>query len=159
MLPDRRDEAGMRAAFRWQVPEFYNMAEAVCDRWAAIDPARLALLEISASGTVTPVSYGALRDRSNRLANVLSRKGVQRGDRVAILLPQSREVAEAHIALYKLGAIAVPLAVLFGIDALAYRLADHQRVRLGETGGNSSCFTFSRPHSLDRRAGSFRARL
>jgi len=124
MLPDRRDEAGLRAAFRWQVPEFYNMAEAVCDRWAAIDPARLALLEISASGTVTPVSYGALRDRSNRLANVLSRNGVQRGDRVAILLPQSREVAEAHIALYKLGAIAVPLAVLFGIDALAYRLAD-----------------------------------
>jgi acetyl-CoA synthetase len=44
------------------------------------------------------------------------------GDRVAILLPQSPEVAAAHIAIYKLGGIALPLATLFGVDALSYRL-------------------------------------
>src|SRR6185437_5791424 len=67
-------------------------------------------------------SYGALRETSNRLANVLAAHGVEAGDRVAILLPQCPEVAAAHIAIYKLGAIALPLAMLFGVDALSYRL-------------------------------------
>ena len=52
----------------------------------------------------------------------LRANGVKRGDRVAILLPQAPEVAAIHIAVYKLGAIALPLAVLFGTDAIAYRL-------------------------------------
>ena len=47
-----------------------------------------------------------------------------RGDRVAVLLPQTREAVAAHVAIYKLGAIAVPLASVFGVDALAYRLVD-----------------------------------
>src|SRR5207342_837527 len=49
---------------------------------------------------------------------------IVRGDRVAILLPQTPETAVAHIATYKLGAVAVPLAILFGVDALSYRLAN-----------------------------------
>jgi acetyl-CoA synthetase len=53
---------------------------------------------------------------------VLRAHGVARGDRVAILLPQMPEVAAAHIAIYKLAAVALPLAVLFGVDALKYRL-------------------------------------
>ena len=47
---------------------------------------------------------------------------MRRGDRVALLLPQSFETAIAHVAIYKLGAIAVPLALLFGVEALEYRL-------------------------------------
>ena len=47
-----------------------------------------------------------------------------RGDRVAILLPQMPAVAASHIAIYKLGAIALPLAMLFGLEAISYRLAD-----------------------------------
>src|SRR5262249_33712530 len=62
------------------------------------------------------------RDTSNRLANALVAHGVGRGDRVAILLPQAPEVAAIHVAIYKLGAIALPLASLFGVDALSYRL-------------------------------------
>src|SRR5258708_8348208 len=45
-----------------------------------------------------------------------------RGDRVAILLPQGPDVAVSHIAIYKLAAIALPLAMLFGVDAISYRL-------------------------------------
>jgi acetyl-CoA synthetase len=56
------------------------------------------------------------------LANGLRALGVRRGDRVALLLPQSFETAIAHIAIYKLGTIAVPLALLFGVEALEYRL-------------------------------------
>jgi len=123
-LPDIRDEKKLHAAFRWNIPERYNIGVAVCDIWAEREPDRLALLHVQDTGMVQPVTYGALRAQSNRLANLLVKSGIVRGERVAILLPQSREVAESHIAIYKMGGIALPLAVLFGTDALAYRFDD-----------------------------------
>jgi acetyl-CoA synthetase len=124
LLPDIRDETRLRSAFRWSVPSRYNIGVDVCDRWAAVDSGRTALLDVSASGAVEAVSYGDLRARSNRIANMLRLRGIERGDRVAILLPQCREVAEIHIAVYKLGAVTLPLAALFGVEALGYRLSD-----------------------------------
>lgn len=123
-LPDLPDHQALRDAFRWQIPQRYNIASDVCDRWAAVDPGRTAIIEVSSDWQVTPVSFGHLREASNRLANALRARGIVRGDRIAILLPQGRCVLTAHLAAYKLGAIAVPLAALFGVDALAYRLLD-----------------------------------
>ncbi len=94
----------------------------MCDRWADRDPARIALINVDRSGRCEEISYGALREASNRLANALVAFGIKRGDRVAILLPQGSEVAAIHIAIYKAGAVALPLAALFGIDAISYRL-------------------------------------
>ncbi len=122
VLPEARDYDELVRAFRWRIPERYNIGVDVCDRWADADPRRVALLHVRSDGAVEEISYGWLRETSNRLANVLRAHGVGRGDRVAILLPQMPEVAAAHIATYKLAAIALPLAVLFGVDALAYRL-------------------------------------
>ncbi|WP_103719484.1 acyl-CoA synthetase [Bosea psychrotolerans] len=124
MLPDLRDFDGLRAAFRWRIPARYNIAVDICDRWAQAEPQRTAIIEVSQDWRVSPVSFGHLREQSNRLANALRARGVERGDRIAILLPQGRSVLTAHLAAYKLGAIAVPLAALFGVDALAYRLGD-----------------------------------
>jgi acetyl-CoA synthetase len=56
--------------------------------------------------------------------------GVQKGDRVGIFLSQSVETAIAHVAVYKCGAIAVPLFALFGPNALQYRLADSGAIAL-----------------------------
>jgi acetyl-CoA synthetase len=124
MLSPAPDYDGLVAAFRWRIPERYNIGIDVCDRWAAAEPERAAILEIGPDGGVATLTYGALRERSNRLANALRARGIGRGDRVAILLPQGAAVPIAHIAVYKLGAVALPLAALFGIDALTYRLAD-----------------------------------
>lgn len=123
-LPHATDFDTLSRQFRWNVPARFNIGVSVCDRWAADDPARLAILHVHADGRREEVSYGRLRELSNRLANVLRANGVARGDRVAIMLPQVPEVAAAHIAIYKLGAVALPIAVLFGPDALAYRLQD-----------------------------------
>src|SRR5581483_3876633 len=122
MLPQSRSYEALVRDFRWQVPAKFNIGVEVCDRWAARDPARLALVAVGADGQARDVSYGWLRETSNRLANTLAAHGIGRGDRVAILLPQAPEVAAIHVAIYKLGAIALPLAMLFGPDALAYRL-------------------------------------
>jgi acetyl-CoA synthetase len=124
LLPDLRDYDRLRSEFRWSIPERYNIAVDICDRWATLDPERPAIIEVSQDWRTNPVSFGHLREQSNRLANALRVRGVGRGDRIAILLPQGRAVLTAHLAAYRLGAIAVPLAALFGIDALAYRLGD-----------------------------------
>jgi acetyl-CoA synthetase len=124
MLPESRTYEEMYRQFRWRVPAQFNIGVEVCDRWAERDPDKLALVAVSQDGRSQDVSYGWLRDTSNRLANALAAHGITRGDRVAILLPQAPEVAAIHIAIYKLGAIALPLATLFGPDALAYRLGN-----------------------------------
>jgi acetyl-CoA synthetase len=122
VLPPAADYASLVADFRWQIPARFNVAVACCDAWAAAEPHRPALIRRHADGTLAATSYADLKRGSDSLALALRARGVARGDRVAILLPQSVETVLAHFAAYKLGAIAVPLAALFGEDALRYRL-------------------------------------
>lgn len=124
MLPTAKTWDEMRAAFRWSLPPTYNIAVDACDRWADAEPERAALLHVLADGQVDTWSYGTLRAHSNRCANALSALGVHARDRVALLLPQMPETAVSHLALYRMGAIAVPLAALFGPEALSYRLSN-----------------------------------
>ncbi len=123
MLPSADSYQDLRARFRWQVPARYNIGVDVCDKWAG-EPDRTALIHRQADGAVRRYGFMELKRLSNRLANALAEQGIGRGDRVGILLPQAPETAIAHIATYKLGAIAVPLFALFGPEALEYRLGD-----------------------------------
>lgn len=124
MLKPAASYEDTRHGFRWEIPERYNIGVDVCDRWAEATPDATAILHVDDEGTAHPLSFRGLRALSNRFANVLRRHGIERGDRVGILLPQSPETAAAHIAVYKLGAVAVPLFLLFGPEALEFRLAD-----------------------------------
>jgi acetyl-CoA synthetase len=124
MLPKADSYTALASEFRWQVPERYNIGVDVCDRWAAQSPDRIAVTFVGSDNRPRDYSYGELRDWSNRCANLYQALGVARGDRVAVLLPQAPETAVAHIAAYKLGAIAVPLFALFGPEALQYRLGN-----------------------------------
>lgn len=108
--------------FKWQIPERFNIARPVCTRWALESPDAPAIIEHMVDGPVRTTSFSGLEEMSNRFANLLVKSGIGRGDRVALLLPQARETAAAHIAIYKIGAIAVPLAMLFGVEAVQYRL-------------------------------------
>ncbi len=113
----------LKRTFRWEIPSRLNMGVDVSDRWAARDPGRPAILSRRPDGGADVTTFGDLARLSNRFANVLAAHGVGRGDRVAILLPQSVEAVVAHVAAYKLGAVALPLSILFGVDALKYRLS------------------------------------
>ena len=114
---------------RWQVPEFFNLAEACCRRWAA-DTTRTALIVEDEHGRRARHSYTELRDAADRLSAALRASGVKAGDRVAVMLPQRFETAVSLIALAQLGAVSVPLSILFGHDALAYRLHDSDAVAI-----------------------------
>jgi len=109
--------------FRWHVPAEFNIAEVCGRRWAA-ESSRIALHTEDEDGRRESFTYAALMRDANRLSNVLAALGVGRGDRIAILLPQRAETAIAHLASYQMGAVAMPLSVLFGPEALGFRLND-----------------------------------
>ncbi|MBA3625464.1 MAG: acyl-CoA synthetase, partial [Methylibium sp.] len=96
----------LHRAFRWRVPPLFNLAEACCGRWArdAAMRERIAIVHEAEDGGVTRLSYAELQAQANRLANALERVGLQRGERVALVLPQRPETAVAHIAIQQLGA-------------------------------------------------------
>jgi acetyl-CoA synthetase len=121
---DRYEE--LYKGFRWNVPGRYNIARDCCGKWAA-DPAcasRTALHWEDESGAAASYTFRDLQHAANRLSNALAGIGVERGDRVALLLPQRPEMAIAYLAIFQMGAVALPLSHLFGPEALEYRL-DH----------------------------------
>jgi acetyl-CoA synthetase len=109
--------------FKWQLPRTYNIGVDVCDKWAG-DRRRVALIHVGEDDVEQIVTFHALKEWSNRLANTLQANGIARGDRIGILLPQCPETLITHIAAYKLGAVALPLLTLFRSMALEYRLTD-----------------------------------
>ncbi|MFC7157041.1 acyl-CoA synthetase [Halomarina halobia] len=110
-------------AFEWEVPESFNMATYVCDRWAE-EGERVAVYADDGDGGRETYTFSELRDAANAVANYLRRRGVERGDRVGINARQRPETVLAHLACWKLGAVSVPLSTLFGTDAVRYRLDD-----------------------------------
>jgi acetyl-CoA synthetase len=125
----RDNYAAMHAGFRWLVPEEFNIAEVCCARWARGDGTqRIAIHEDGTGVEVTSHTYAQLHDEANRLCNVLTGLGVQRGDRVAIVMPQRFETAVAYMAVFQMGAVAIPLSMLFGPEALEFRLHNSEAV-------------------------------
>ena len=106
------------------------MAQVCSQRWALQDDAasRIALRVYADGALQAAYSYAQLQEQANRLSNVLTALGVQRGDRVAIVMPQCFETAVAYMAVLQMGAVAVPLSLLFGPEALGFRLQDSEAV-------------------------------
>src|SRR3954449_1968943 len=111
----------MRDQHRWEVPERYNIARDVCDKH---DRDRLAMVWEDWRGNERRVSFGELQDLSNKVANVLEHYGVERGDRVATLLPSLPETAAVFLGTYKHGAILLSMSVLYGDSGIEHRLKD-----------------------------------
>jgi acetyl-CoA synthetase len=130
LLRPAGDWAAIRAAFRWPAPARFNIADMICGRWAARDPGRLALVHLAPDMTATRWTHGALWEASGRLATALAAHGLRRGDRLALVLPQSPEALLVHLACWRLGAVTVPLFTLFGEDGLSFRIKDSGAIML-----------------------------
>jgi acetyl-CoA synthetase len=123
MLTETSDYADLYRNFRWRVPARFNIARACCDRYAD-GSNRLALIYVGEDGAATRTTFDEMRDLSSRFANVLKADGLSRGDRVAVFLSQSLELPIVHLAAFRSGLVSVPLFMLFGEDALEFRLAN-----------------------------------
>ena len=121
----------LHSQFGWQVPEDFNIAEVCCTRWAKKMPNAVAIREHVSGQSLAKskaYTYLQLQQAANFLSTKLANLGVKRGDRVVIVLPQRFETAVAYMAVLQMGAIAVPLSMLFGPDALEYRINDSDAV-------------------------------
>ena len=110
--------------FKWNIPDNYNIGYDICEKWANKTPNRPAIIDLLSSGKTNTTSFRTLNQKANKVSNYLKYFGIKKGDRVGILLPQSLECIVSHIAVFKLGGISVPLFLLFGPDALEYRISD-----------------------------------
>ena len=140
--------AAMQQGFHWQVDEFFNIAEVCCSRWARAEhsktgansansansangenaPERIAIKVHTTDASGQFHTYSELKRAADALSHVLTSLGVQHGDRVAIVMPQRFETAVAYMAVLQMGAVAMPLSMLFGPEALAFRLQDSDAV-------------------------------
>lgn len=125
--------------FEWEIPDRFNIGAACAQAHPADAPAI-----IVDRGDADPevLTFGALSDRALRLVGYLRERGVGVGDRVAVMCAQSAETAVAHMAVYRMGAVTVPLSVKFGPEAALFRMAD--------SGAVAAVFD---PECFDRLAG------
>jgi acetyl-CoA synthetase len=96
-----------------------SVAEVLCDRHRA---AAIACLGVDRDLQITRLTYGELADRSKRLATVLSARGVTAGARVGVLMGKSLQLPVVLLAIWRLGAIHVPLFTAFAGPAIAMRV-------------------------------------
>jgi len=123
MLPSVATYEQLRENFHWKIPADYNMGVDVCEKWAKRDPERTAIIDLTGDER-RDFSFADLKAMSDQIAVYLRKQGIERGDRVGIYRAQSVWTAVAHIAVWKLGAISIPLFKLFGEEALKSRLID-----------------------------------
>ncbi|THE64038.1 AMP-dependent synthetase [Salinadaptatus halalkaliphilus] len=112
-------------SFEWEIPDAFNMATYLCERWATGED-RTALFAVEADGGDTHYSFDQLDAYANQLANALTDRGIERGDRIAVSGTQRVEMLVTHVAAWKLGAVSVPLSALLGPDAMQFRLEDSE---------------------------------
>jgi acetyl-CoA synthetase len=118
--------AQLHQQFGWDVPKYFNMAQVCSARWALDAKAkhRVAIRTYDPNGKGQTHTYAQLQTQADALSHVLKAQGVVQGDRVAIVMPQCFETAVAYIAVLQMGAVAMPLSMLFGPEALVFRLQD-----------------------------------
>lgn len=99
----------------------YNFAREV-DRIARAAPDRTAVLCVDTDGGEQRITYGELRQRTNRLASGLAQSGVVQGDRVLVLLPRGIEPYVVYLALLKLGTTVMPGSEMLRGGDIRYRM-------------------------------------
>ena len=103
------------------VPENFNFAYDVMDRWAAEAPDDKAIMWVSETGEEKEITFLQLKEESDRAASYLMSLGIGRGDMVMLILKRRYEFWIATIALHKIGAIAIPATHMLTTQDIVYR--------------------------------------
>jgi acetyl-CoA synthetase len=123
LLAHRDDYATAYAGFRWPELTEFNWAFDWFDRVAAERPEAVALWIVDEDGGEAEVTFAELAARSAQLADWLrAQAGVDRGDRILVLLGNRVELWETMLAAIRLGAIVIPATTLLGAADLRDRI-------------------------------------
>ena len=120
--PNMRDYEETRRNFKLEVPEYYNFGFDGVDRWAE-DRTKLGLVSVDPEGESAQYhTFGDLKMESNRFANVLKDLGLNKGDRVLIMLPRISQWYIAVLGMIKLGVVPMPATTLCTAKDIEYRV-------------------------------------
>jgi acyl-coenzyme A synthetase/AMP-(fatty) acid ligase len=106
--------------FKWQVPEYYNFAGDVFDKWAQ-DKEKLAMLWVDDSGMEITKTFHEISVASKKMANVLTSRGIKQGDVVIVVLPRNIEWWIIFTACIRCGAMIAPGTTQLTAKDLAFR--------------------------------------
>ncbi len=123
--PVRESYAQMCAAFRWDVPDTFNFGTDVVDRWAR-ERDGPALIWADEAGEERRFSYSDMARLSDRFANVLRAQGVEKGDRIVVMLPRLPEWMVALVGAMKIGAIPIPCIEMLTARDVEYRVRNSE---------------------------------
>src|SRR5690242_5607599 len=115
------DYRRLRQTFRWERREFFNFGRDVVDALAWASPGKTAMIWVGPEGERT-VTFGQISRRSSQLAAALAGLGLERGQRVLIVLPRLVEWWESMLGILKAGLVAIPGTPLLTASDLAYRI-------------------------------------
>ena len=150
MAPYRMDDYERAVArHRLESPATFNFGADVVDAWAR-DPSKLALIWCDASGTERRLTFDEVARASNRVANRLAGRGVEKGDRVVVMLPRIPEWQIALTACLKLGAVPIPCIAMLTERDVAWRVRHS---------GAVAAITLSTETAKFGDAASFKARI
>ena len=107
--------------FKWEVPEYYNFAQDVIDRWAA-DPNKAAMLWVDDFGTEVNKTFRDISLVSKRFANALTAKGIRQGDVVVVIIPRFIEWWEIFTACIRAGFVIAPETAQLTSKDIEYRI-------------------------------------
>src|SRR5579884_268616 len=117
--PNMTDYEAERREFHLEVPEYFNFVSDVIEKWAR-DPEHLAMLWVGQDGTERRITFAEFAERSARAANAFAQLGIQKGDRVMVMLQRVPEWWECVLGLMRLGAIFIPCTTLLTPQDIQY---------------------------------------
>ncbi|MGH2495737.1 MAG: AMP-binding protein [Ktedonobacteraceae bacterium] len=118
--PHMTDYEAERRDFHLEVPEYFNFATDVIGKWAS-DPHKLAMLWVGQDGERRQLTFAHFAEQSSRAANAFAALGIQKGDRVLVMLPRIPEWWESVLGLMKLGAVPIPCTTLLTPKDIQFR--------------------------------------
>ncbi len=120
---EKKDENGNISDVEFTYDDSFNFAYDVVDKYAEIEPNKLALVHKSTTGEVRRFTFADIKNMSDRAANMLNSLGIERGDKVMLLLKRRYEFWISIIALHKLGAVAIPTSHMVSARDIADRIS------------------------------------
>lgn len=110
----------------YQRPEYRGnaipLAHLLCDRHLPGKRSHPAMIHESVSGQTSELSFGKLAEYSSRFARVLTSVGIKKGDCVAVMLPKGVELIISALAIWRIGAVYMPLFSTYSASAVHSRL-------------------------------------
>lgn len=119
---DKYDESGNLVKVEFNIPDNFNFAYDVIDRYAKEEPDKRALVYKDIKGNVREFSFSDISRLSTKAANAFAKAGIGHGDSVMLILKRRYEFWVATLALHKLGAVAIPTSHMVSDSDIKYRV-------------------------------------